>query len=72
MNREVSNQVRPPELRTAIIVGVLLAGEDDTLVEDLSELTQLLATLKIQVGGRVMQKRQKVTPRFFVGEGKVD
>lgn len=56
----------------AIIVGVLLAGEDDTLVDDLAELTQLLATLKIQVGGRVVQKRQKVTPRFFVGEGKVD
>ena len=72
MNREVPNQARPPELRTAIIVGVLLAGEDDTLSEDLSELTQLLATLKIQVGGRVIQKRQKVTPRFFVGEGKVD
>lgn len=56
----------------AIIVGVLLAGEDDTLADDLAELTQLLATLKIQVGGRVVQKRQKVTPRFFVGEGKVD
>ena len=72
MTRESSNHPRPAEGRTAIIVGVMLAGEDDTLAEDLSELTQLLATLKIQVGGRVVQKRQKVTPRYFVGEGKVD
>ncbi|MBM4252677.1 MAG: GTPase HflX [Deltaproteobacteria bacterium] len=72
MTRESTTHPRPTEGRVAIIVGVLLAGEDDTLADDLAELTQLLATLKIQVGGRVVQKRQKVTPRFFVGEGKVD
>ena len=63
---------RPEEGRVAIIIGVLLAGEEDTLSEDLAELTQLLDTLKIKVGGRVVQKRQKVTPKFFVGEGKVE
>ncbi len=72
MTRESTINPRPTEGRVAIIVGVTLAGEDDTLAEDLAELTQLLGTLKIQVGGRVVQKRQKVTPRFFVGEGKVD
>jgi len=72
LTRESTINPRPTEGRVAIIVGVTLAGEDDTLAEDLAELTQLLGTLKIQVGGRVVQKRQKVTPRFFVGEGKVD
>ena len=72
MTRESTINPRPTEGRVAIIVGVTLAGEDDTLAEDLAELTQLLGTLKIQVGGRVVQKRQKVTPRFFVVEGKVD
>ena len=70
--KEVSQAMRAPEQRSAIIVGVLLAGEEDTTNDDLDELTQLLATLRIQVGGRVVQKRQKITPKCFVGEGKVE
>jgi len=70
--KESAQPVRAPEPRSAIIVGVLLAGEEDTTNEDLDELTQLLATLRIQVGGRVVQKRQKITPKCFVGEGKVE
>ena len=70
--KESAQPVRTPDQSSAIIVGVLLAGEEDTTNEDLDELTQLLATLRIQVGGRVVQKRQKITPKCFVGEGKVE
>ncbi len=70
MKSEQTTKVQ--DSKQAVIVGVLLSGEDDTLTDDLGELTQLLATLKIKVGGRVVQKRQKLSPRSFVGEGKVD
>lgn len=59
--------------RSAIVVGVLLPNEDSSvLAEDLNELEQLLATLKIKVGGRVIQKRQRLTPKCLLGEGKVE
>lgn len=59
--------------RSAIIVGVLLPNEDSSvLAEDLNELEQLLATLKIKVSGRVIQKRQRLTPKCLLGEGKVE
>lgn len=56
----------------AVIVGVLLAGEQvEALNDDLDELGQLLGTLKISVGGRIIQRRQKLTPKCLLGEGKV-
>lgn len=73
MSRESNQATRSSqEERVAVIVGVLLAGEEDTLSEDLNELTQLLHTLKLRVGGRVVQRRQKIEPKCFVGEGKVE
>lgn len=64
---------KPQEGRSAIIVGVLLTGEDsNVLQDDLNELEQLLATLKIKVAGRAIQRRQKLTPKCLLGEGKVE
>lgn len=58
---------------SAIIVGVLLGGSDaQRLNEDLDELNRLLETLQISVKGRVIQRRQKLTPKCLLGEGKVD
>ena len=56
----------------AIIVGVLLPGETpEKLDEQLTELQSLLDTLGITVTGRVVQKRQKLTPNCYIGSGKV-
>ena len=57
----------------AVIVGVLLPGDDgQILADDLDELERLLATLGIKVQGRVIQKRQKLTPKCLLGEGKIE
>lgn len=57
----------------AVIVGVLLSGEDPQILsDDLDELQRLLATLGIKVQGRVIQKRQKLTPKCLIGEGKIE
>jgi GTP-binding protein HflX len=54
-------------------VGVLLTGEDGALLkDDMNELESLLDTLKVAVGGRVVQKRHKLTPKCMIGEGKVE
>lgn len=56
----------------AVVVGVQLAGESGEKVEEeLRELESLLDTLGVQVKGRIMQKRQKLTPNCFIGTGKV-
>lgn len=61
-----------PAATLAVLAGVLLAGEQvESSNDDLDELGQLLATLKIQVGGRIIQRRQKLTPKCLLGEGKV-
>jgi GTP-binding protein HflX len=63
-------QQKAPE---AVIVGVLLPGDESSvLADDLDELERLLATLGIKVCGRVIQKRQKLTPKCLLGEGKVE
>lgn len=57
----------------AVIVGVLLSGEDPQILsDDLDELQRLLSTLGIKVHGRVIQKRQKLTPKCLIGEGKIE
>lgn len=63
---------RPLDKSKALIVGVLAQGEDDHLGDDLDELEQLLATLKIKVLSRVVQRRQKLNPKCLIGEGKVE
>ncbi len=56
----------------AVIVGVLLPGETpERLEEQLLELQSLLDTLGVQVTGRIVQKRQKLTPNCYIGSGKV-
>ncbi len=56
----------------AVVVGVLLAGESaEKVEEELRELESLLDTLGVQVKGRIMQRRQKLTPNCFIGTGKV-
>jgi len=52
---------------------VQLPGDDSNLVlDDLTELESLLDTLRIKVGARVIQRRQKMTPKCLIGEGKVE
>lgn len=59
--------------KRAIVVSVLLPGDDPTEIDnDLRELEQLLATLKVVVVSRVVQKRHKLTPSCLIGEGKVE
>ncbi|MFY7927239.1 MAG: GTPase HflX [Oligoflexus sp.] len=56
----------------AVVVGVLLAGESAEMVEEeIRELESLLETLRVKVVGRILQKRQKLTPNCFIGSGKV-
>ena len=56
----------------AVVIGVLLgSGEESHLNEDLDELTRLLETLGVAVAGRVVQKRQRLSPKCLVGTGKV-
>jgi len=58
---------------TAIIVGVLLPGEDmDKLEEELNELESLLTTLNISCPRRIIQRRQKLSSRCLLGTGKVE
>jgi GTP-binding protein HflX len=59
--------------RLAVIAGVHLHGEDQaTVAEDLDELEQLLKTLSIRAAGRVVQRRDKYSPKTLIGEGKVE
>ncbi len=56
----------------AVVVGVLLAGESaEKVEEEMRELHSLLDTLGVHVTGRIMQKRQKLTPNCYIGSGKV-
>jgi GTP-binding protein HflX len=43
-----------------------------TLNDDMDELAKLLETLQVAVKGRVVQRRQKLTPKCLLGEGKVE
>ncbi len=70
MSDEHKTDNQGPE--TAIIVGVLLSGDDPhDLADDLDELESLLKTLGISTIERVVQKRQKLSARSLIGEGKV-
>ncbi len=48
------------------------SDESQRLNDDLNELSRLLETLQIVVKGRVIQRRQKLTPKCLLGEGKVE
>lgn len=58
---------------TAIVVGVQLPEDNPQIIaDDLSELVALLRTLGIEVKGRVVQKRIKLSPSCMLGTGKVE
>jgi GTP-binding protein HflX len=69
----VPPDVGVPQLKSAIIVGVQLPGEDaKILADDLAELEALLTTLGIVTVGQIVQKRVKLTPNCLIGTGKVE
>ena len=58
---------------SAIVVGVQLPEDNPQIIaDDLSELMALLRTLGIEVKGRVVQKRVKLSPSCMLGTGKVE
>ena len=58
---------------SAIVVGVQLPEDNPQIIaDDLSELVALLRTLGIEVKGRVVQKRVKLSPSCMLGTGKVE
>jgi len=62
-----------PAVISAIVVGVLLPGDSpQQLGEDLDELAALLQTLGVITGGRIIQKRQRLTAKCLLGTGKVE
>jgi GTP-binding protein HflX len=71
--REQKVDATPLNLKSAIIVGVLLPNEDPKiLADDLAELEALLTTLGIVTVGQIVQKRTKLTPSCLIGTGKVE
>jgi len=74
--RERVQAQKEPSIQTvksAIIVGVILPGEDaKVLSDDLAELEALLTTLGIVTVGQIVQKRVKLTPSCLIGTGKVE
>jgi GTP-binding protein HflX len=73
VNKDETHSKTSTKHLSAIIVGVLLAGDDNELLnDDLDELESLLITLGIKTNARVIQRRQKLTAKCLLGEGKVD
>jgi len=71
--QESSSLDSQAQKRVAVVVGILLPGQDrDKLEEDLDELESLLKTLGISCNGRVTQRRQKLTPQCLLGTGKAE
>lgn len=67
------DEPQPSAVKSAIIVGVLLPGEDAKILnDDLSELESLLTTLGIVTVGQIIQKRAKLTPSCLIGTGKAE
>jgi GTP-binding protein HflX len=59
------------EHKAAVVVGILLAGEDSKILhDDLAELSALLKTLGSETVGQIIQKRVKLTPSCLIGTGK--
>ena len=52
---------------------MVLPEEDEAqILDDLKELEALLATLGVEVVGRIVQKRKKIHAGSFFGVGKID
>jgi GTPase len=58
------------EKERALLISV--TSESKSVAEDsLSELKELVKTSGIYVAGTVLQQRQKIDPRFLMGQGKL-
>ena len=57
--------------RTALLVGVEFSKNKFNVPESLNELEQLADTSGIQTADKIIQKREKPSPKFFIGQGKV-
>ena len=66
---ELLTGVKPGD--SAIIVGVQTDSSAQRVEEDLDELETLLRTLGVETKFRVIQKRQKLSPSYLLGVGKV-
>lgn len=73
MNRSQAELVLPiKEVPAAIVVGVQKQGDDiEQVNDDLSEIERLLDTLGVEARGRMIQKRQKLSPGHLLGIGKI-
>jgi GTP-binding protein HflX len=57
----------------ALLVGAVHSGMmKETVEEHLDELALLAETAGAEVAGRVLQKREKIDPRYFIGKGKAE
>lgn len=68
-----STFITAPEQTKAVLVGVLVHGDDEALFhDDIEELSGLLAALDVAVVGKIVQRRAKPTAQCLIGTGKVD
>jgi GTP-binding protein HflX len=67
------HEIQPPVER-ALLVGAPRRGTGDALRSDehLDELARLADTAGAAVAGRIVQRVEKPTPQFYIGEGKVE
>jgi GTP-binding protein HflX len=56
----------------AVLVGVDRGGDGWPVEDSLAELERLAQTAGAEVVGSVVQKREKLNPRTFIGSGKAD
>src|SRR3989344_1701956 len=73
MNRSQAELLLPvKEVPAAIVVGIQKQGVDCEQVADgLLEMERLLDTLGIEARGRIIQRRQKLSPGHLLGLGKI-
>lgn len=57
---------------TAILVGLELPDQKFQMEESLNELKYLAEALNIKTADKLIQRLERVNPRFYVGKGKVD
>jgi GTP-binding protein HflX len=64
--------IKKDRIEKALLVQVVVKGADRKEAEDsLEELGRLAETVGANVAGSITQRRDKPTPSFFIGEGKV-
>ncbi|MBI2601475.1 MAG: GTPase HflX [Deltaproteobacteria bacterium] len=73
MNRSQAELLLPvKEVPAAIVVGIQKQGVDiEQVADDLLEMERLLETLGVEARGRIIQRRQKLSPGHLLGLGKI-